>query len=205
MKRKFTLPLGLFLAFAFFYFLGQRLPINWDSAPRTGHAISHPSNDGLYHAAIWRELDRPANSEDLFDFLYTVGLDNFFKDSQLRGTLASRFDHSYPEDSDPDHKPRWTAEVVNRLGILKILGATFTPKTLHQDPVALTDFYRNILSNPKESWVVKRQALQALGPWMHYLTLEARDQILASQDTRAIRYAPKSETELMREASAHAY
>lgn len=216
MKRNFGVLLGAVLCFGFFFWLGKALPgffgasdesFHGSSGPKVaGNTIKAPDNADVVRTAIWREVAEPNSVGDLFDTIYNTGLRDFLQKPMLRDAIANRFTRAYPEDNNVQYKHKLMNELVSRLGILKVLNDNFSPLNKHDNPEALLKFYQQVLLNPQENWIVKRQALQNLSPWMPGLSIAERDKILAAQDPRAIALANKTERQILTEAlSTNAY
>ena len=105
--------------------------------------------------------------------------------------LEARFQEPYPS-GDAAYK----AVLLDRLGILKALDQQ---KSLRRAPAfamtaALRILYSDILANPHENWLVKRQAFRNL---KSALSAKERETYYATLESRVVSLATKSESEIL--------
>jgi hypothetical protein len=200
--------------FGIFFWFGRNLPHDTDPAKLISQAqtssssagIQKPNNSDVLHAAIWRDFVEPEHAGLLFENIYQTGLRNFLKKQDLQNAIFSKFKKTHPTDVDIHHRPQLMNELVGRIGILKVLHENFRPEQARGNIEPLLQLYKEILFSTSEHWIVKRQALQNMAPWMAAISPAERDKILAAQDPRAIALASKSEKEILSEAmDTHAY
>ncbi|AFY01069.1 hypothetical protein [Bdellovibrio bacteriovorus] len=90
------------------------------------------------------------------------------------------------------------AVMVERLGILKALGQQAPLRRAPSSVMApeLRTFYRQVLENPQENWIVKRQVFRNL---KSALTPSEKEAYYRRLDTRVVALSIKSEAEIVEE------
>jgi hypothetical protein len=185
--------LGLFVAFL--------LAVAFGALPRRPQPS--PAEPGLSPQAVSSSpaaKDRPArgagNPEallengrpaELFAQLFAPGHLAASDLPALISAAGKRFANPYPESAPA---PEFREEVVSRLGILKAFAA-------HSGNPEMQAFLLWVLENPREHWMVQRQAIRDLQLWLSTVSETEHFRILGKADPRAVAHAGLSESELL--------
>ncbi len=126
----------------------------------------------------------------LYQQLFSQDLTKVFSENSTLASLEIRFQKNYPSQEGKFNLAQ--EEVISRLGILKALGKEETTA-----PQKALTFYQRIINNPKENWLVKRQALKNALAFSNLLTENAREKLLRSP--LLVATAGKTDQEILQE------
>ena len=177
--KQWTYFTGCLACFAFFFLLGRNEP-----APSSASMPGADAPEAFHQASdtkTFSSFPAPAIAPNLAN-------------PATRKSLESRFSSPYPK-ATAEYGAR-DREMISRLGLLKSLARS-------PDANALP-FYRRLLANPRENWVVKRQALQNALALSSSMPEQERDRLIASVPPALLLQAGKTEQELLREYLQHA-
>lgn len=106
-------------------------------------------------------------------------------DEEVLKQLKSRFAKKYETSAAKDHhNSSEESELVIRLTLLQMIEKKYNESTEDLNS-SLFSFYKEILINPYENWIIKRQALKNSAHHWPTLTQAERDSILSQVDARA--------------------
>lgn len=130
--------------------------------------------------------------------LYTALFDEKILSVMQENAVAEirrRFARQYPKE-----EKAYQREVVKRMGIMKAMAATFPPG---KDTESAYRLYRELL--PRESWLVRRQLVRNLAPWLSAKSEQERLEVRKVVGSRVIASAELSDEEILEQVFREAY
>ena len=109
--------------------------------------------------------------------------------------VRERFRKKYPKPARSEFENPFEKEIVQRVGILKAMGATFPPGSEFSEDAY--EFYRELLRH--EPFLVKRQALRNLIPMLGTKSEEERQIIYGEAGGRTLAAAANSDEEILKQ------
>lgn len=199
MRNKRWLVLALVSIFLASFIVGRK-STNFDFGnssddPTSGTKSGNPTFTNS--AAKTFPSKRMVSQNSKFYQVYEKRFPHLLTDASQQREVFLSLTGAYPADEDLVHFHASEAEMVYRIGALKVLGEDYQPETTNK-PEFLIKLYTSIIKNKDEHWIVQRQALQNMRPWAKFLTEAERIDLFTHSDSRAIASAQINEADFLK-------